>query len=409
MDILGIVKRGIFIRNFFTASLDKNPLFYDNIGMLCFFSVKNYRGFKDTVSLDLTSSNYAFNNECVKDGYAHKALIYGYNGVGKSNFGLAIMDIIINLTDKDKTLLLDNNYRNLETENKLVEFEYIFKFLDFTIKYRYGKITPESPLMYENLWINDNSIISYNRITDEPLTINLKGTETLIKDINKIQISVLKYIKSNTAMELTPETTALSSFFDFVDRMLFFRNLDERRYAGYKVGTHIIFEEIINKNHFKDFVNFLAAAEVPNNIIFKKNGDQHSVFFNYETEQKNKNEIDFFYNCSTGMKTLSVLFYWLQSALFNEEPPSFVFIDEFDAFYHQRLSEFVINKIKEINNCQFILTTHDTGVMSNDIMRPDCLFLMYKDKIKSLSSLTKKELRFAHNIEKMYRAGAFNE
>jgi hypothetical protein len=47
--------------------------------------------------------------------------------------------------------------------------------------------------------------------------------------------------------------------------------------------------------------------------------------------------------------------------------------------------------------------------MSNDIMRPDCLFLMNKNKIKSLSSLTKKELRFAHNIEKMYRAGAFNE
>jgi len=381
---------------------------YDNVGMLCFFSVKNYRGFKDTIALDLTSSNYTFNNECVRDGYAQKALIYGYNGVGKSNFGLAIMDIIINLTDKDKNLLLDSNYRNLETENKLVEFEYRFKFLDFTIKYLYGKIAPES-LAYEHFYINDKCLISYNRITNEPLTINLAGTETLIKDINKIQISVLKYIKSNAAMELTPETTVLSSFFNFVDKMLFFRNLDERRYAGYEVGKRKIFDEIINKNHFNDFVNFLAAAEVPYNINYKKTGDQHSVFFNYETEQNNENKIDFFDNCSTGMKTLSVLFYWLQNALFNEEPPSFVFIDEFDAFYHQRLSEFVIKKIKEISNCQFILTTHDTGVMSNDIMRPDCLFLMYNDKIQSLSSLTEKELRIAHNIEKMYRAGAFNE
>ena len=47
--------------------------------------------------------------------------------------------------------------------------------------------------------------------------------------------------------------------------------------------------------------------------------------------------------------------------------------------------------------------------MSNDIMRPDCLFLMHKNKIKSLSSLTDKELRSAHNIEKMYRSGAFDE
>jgi AAA15 family ATPase/GTPase len=191
--------------------------------------------------------------------------------------------------------------------------------------------------------------------------------------------------------------------------MLFFRNLDDRLYAGYEVGGHQLFDEIIRKNHFDDFKSFLTDAEVPANIIPVKMGSQTRVFFKYETIQKKKSLIDFFDNCSTGMKSLTVLFYWLQNAISNENPPSFIFIDEFDAFYHQRLSEYVINIIKRINDCQFILTTHDTGVMSNDITRPDCLFLMYKNKIKSLSSLTDKELRFAHNIEKMYRAGAFDE
>ena len=381
---------------------------YDNIYMLCFFSVKNFRGFKDTISLDLSSSNYEFNNECIRAGYAHKALIYGYNGVGKSNFGLAIIDIIINLTDKEKTPLLSDNYCNAETENKIVEFIYIFNFQDSEIKYSYGKTDPES-IVYEHLYINGKPVISYDRIKNEPLEIDLPGAQTLNKDINKIPISVLKYLKSNAALEPSPETTALFSFFDFVDRMLFFRNLDDRRYAGYLVGTHQLFEEIINKNHFNDFVEFLASAEVPSNIKYQIIGSQYRVFFNYGTEQKNKNTVDFFTYCSTGMKSLSVLFYWLQNAIFNEEPPSFVFIDEFDAFYHQRLSEFVVKKIKEIKDCQFILTTHDTGVMTNDIMRPDCLFLMYKDKIRSLSNSTSKELRSAHNIEKMYRAGVFDE
>ncbi len=58
---------------------------------------------------------------------------------------------------------------------------------------------------------------------------------------------------------------------------------------------------------------------------------------------------------------------------------------------------------------QVILTTHNTSLMSNDLLRPDCYFLMYKDKINPLSELTDKELRLAHNIEKMYRAGAFGE
>jgi len=167
--------------------------------MLCFYSVKNYRGFKDTITLDLTSSNYEFNGECVRGGYAHKALIYGYNGVGKSNLGLAIMDIIINLTDKEKNLLLDSNYRNLESDSDLVEFRYKFKFHDIMVEYQYGKNAPES-ICYERLFINEKCVVSYNRTTNEPLIINLPGTQTLNKDISKISISVLKYIKSNASL-----------------------------------------------------------------------------------------------------------------------------------------------------------------------------------------------------------------
>jgi AAA15 family ATPase/GTPase len=88
--------------------------------------------------------------------------------------------------------------------------------------------------------------------------------------------------------------------------------------------------------------------------------------------------------------------------------PSLVYIDEFDAFYHQRLSEFVVRELIS-NTCQVVLTTHNTGIMTNDLLRPDCYFLMYKDRINSLASLTDKELRYGHNIEKMYRAGAFGE
>jgi AAA15 family ATPase/GTPase len=241
------------------------------------------------------------------------------------------------------------------------------------------------------------------------LIIKLPGTETLNKDIGKISISVLKYIKSNAVLDMTPETIALFSFFDFVDRMLFFRNLDYRRYVGYETGSGDMFDEIINKNHFDNFVDFFASAELPSNIEYQKTGNRYEIFFSYETAQHEKSTIDFFMNSSTGMKSLLVFFYWAQNALLNDVPPSFIFIDEFDAFYHQRLAEFVVKTIKKIKDCQFILTTHDTGVMSNDIMRPDCLFLMYKDKIKAVSALTKKELRFAHNIEKMYRAGAFDE
>jgi len=376
--------------------------------MLCFFSVKNFKGFKDTMSLDLSSSNYEFNHECVRDGFAHKALIYGYNGAGKSNLGLAIMDIIINLTDKEKAPLFAGSYRNAETENHIVEFRYRFKFQNSTVEYWYGKTDPQFPV-YESLIINDKCVVSYNRREDEPLAIDLPGTQTLNKDIARMPVSVLRYIKSNAALEPSIETAAFLSLFDFAERMLFFRNLDIRTYAGYGVGSGDLFSGIINKNHFQDFVDFLSAAGVPSNIDYHKIGSQYKFLFSYETEQKEKSIIDFYENCSTGMRSLLVFFYWVQNAMFDDVPPSFIFIDEFDAFYHQRLSEFVIEKIKGIKGCQFILTTHNTGLMSNDTMRPDCLFFMHGNKTRALSALTDKELRFAHNIEKMYRAGAFGE
>ena len=84
-----------------------------------------------------------------------------------------------------------------------------------------------------------------------------------------------------------------------------------------------------------------------------------------------------------------------------------LFFDEFDAFYHHDLSRMIIEKLKD-TGIQFILTTHNTSIITNDLLRPDCYFLMNKKKIQSLSQSTEKELREAHNIEKMYKAGAFN-
>ena len=55
--------------------------------MLAKFSVKNFRGFKDTIELDLTRhSNYEFNLYAIKDDIIKNGIIYGPNGSGKTNF-----------------------------------------------------------------------------------------------------------------------------------------------------------------------------------------------------------------------------------------------------------------------------------------------------------------------------------
>jgi hypothetical protein len=53
------------------------------------------------------------------------------------------------------------------------------------------------------------------------------------------------------------------------------------------------------------------------------------------------------------------------------------------------------------------LSTHNTYLMTNDLLRPDCNFILNNNQIKSLRDCTEKDLRFGHNIEKLYRGGAF--
>lgn len=65
--------------------------------------------------------------------------------------------------------------------------------------------------------------------------------------------------------------------------------------------------------------------------------------------------------------------------------------------------------LEEMSWCQKILTSHNTNLLTNRIMRPDCYFILTKDKLTSLANATKRELREGHNLEKLYMSGEFDE
>ena len=85
-----------------------------------------------------------------------------------------------------------------------------------------------------------------------------------------------------------------------------------------------------------------------------------------------------------------------------------MFIDEFDAYYHFELAESIVSILEKMPNTQVILTSHNTNLLSNKIMRPDCYFILTKDKLTALANATTRELREGHNLEKLYMSGEFN-
>ena len=97
--------------------------------MLKEFRVKNFKGFNSELIMDLTADNYEFAIESTRNGIVNQGLIYGHNGSGKSNLGLAIFDIVNNLTDKEKMLDKYNVFLNGDSEEKQAYFQYTFYFL----------------------------------------------------------------------------------------------------------------------------------------------------------------------------------------------------------------------------------------------------------------------------------------
>jgi hypothetical protein len=368
--------------------------------MLRKFKVSNFKSFEKDFELDLTSVNgYEFNKSSIKNGIVNNALVYGHNGVGKSNLALAIFDIIEHLTDKQRNENSYRNYLNAYCEKKYASFIYEFYLNSKVVIYEYKK-TDYKTIVFEKLTIDNKVVIFYDRDKNNSAQINLKGTETLKTDIENRELSILKFVKNNSDLYIDEINDTFIALFSFVDKMLYFRSLLDRTYIGLDVGAKHIFEDIVKKNNVEDFEFFLNSAGIECKLSIVEEVDKKTIAFNFNGKMLPFQDV-----ASTGTYALALFYFWYQN-IKDTEKVSFVFIDEYDAFYHHSLSALIIEKLKE-TGVQFILTTHNTSVITNDLLRPDCYFLMNKHKISSLSKATSKELREAHNIEKMYKAGSF--
>lgn len=367
--------------------------------MLNKFEVENFRRFKDTLSFDLTAASYEFNNECTKDGLVKTALVYGENASGKSCLGWAIFDIVEHLTDNQKNREL-THYLNANSEKKYSTFTYSFLINKKEVTYIYEKDESQK-LLNETLKINKKEIIEYQ--VGQPIKTTLEGTEHLNKNLNPASsLSALKYIYSNTDLDLrVSENKTFYQLMSFVSEMLFFRTvLNSKTYIGFTNGTSDIFKNILEKGNLSDFESFLNESGIKCQLAVTESDGEKTIGFQFS-----KKIIPIALIASTGTMSLILFYYWWQQL--KENKVSFLFIDEFDASYHFRLSRSIVKRLQQISS-QVILTTHNTALLDNDLIRPDCGFIIDGQQIKSLNQLTDKELREAHNIEKLYRAGAFN-
>ena len=369
--------------------------------MLKRFSVENFKGFRDELVFDLSAREYEFNQGLVKAGIVNKAIIYGRNGTGKSCLGIALFDIISHLTDKkrirDQFL---SNYRNLDSDASTAKFCYIFSLDGNEIIYEYKK-TDIDELVWERLTVNKKILIDYDYFNSDPKFVDKNISGELNIELEDNKLSVTKYIYRNTPSN---PNSVITKMVQFCENMLWYRCLSEgNTYAGFTNGKRELLATIYENDSLADFQSFLKENGLNYDLGFELENDVPVLYAYYHNK---KNKATFFSLASSGTKALSLFYTW---SIVSFEKISFLFIDEFDAFFHYQSAESIVRRLNITTSFQTVLTTHNTYLMQNRLTRPDCCFLMTAGKIVNLCNATDKEIREAHNLEKMYINGAFIE
>lgn len=368
--------------------------------MLTKFSVKGFRGFKEEICFDLSRvHDYSFNRDLIRNGVVKSGIICGDNGSGKSNLGAALFDIIRVLTDYQPIPddLVDNtSFINADSGDGIAHFRYEYRFGSDTVVYAYEKpgMRVQSK---EQISLNGKAIMQYDRASGllELEGKQLKGVEL------QATLSAVRYLYRNT--DIAPDHP-IARIMAFTEKMLWFRSLNERGYSGFRLGSDDIVEAIAGGGMVEDFESFLekmTGQRYKLNIIEDIVTHSPGLYIRYGDRN-----VEFAKSASTGTQELLLVYFWGKIAF---KDVSFLFVDEFDAFYHFDLSAKIMDYIFRETPGQSFVTSHNTYLLNNAFLRPDCCFRIADNRtIASFAERTPRELRIGHSLEKLYRNGEFD-
>ena len=280
----------------------------------------------------------------------------------------------------------------LINEGGQAKFKYEFKFGNDEIIYKYSRFA-NTELCDEELSINGNIIFK----------CDFKNNKFDFKDLNRMNtnlyfmhdnhaLSFLRWFVYNTTFS---DDSVLIQLFEYVRKM-------DLITVGHDLlcSNRNFFEDLKNPIYLQSFEDFLNLMGIECKLVLQELPDgQVELYFS-----QNK-LVPFYSTASSGTLALTSLYQKIVSNC------SLIYIDDFAAFYHYEMAEKLISFFKnKYPECQFIMTSHNTNLMTNKIVRPDCLFILSsRGTLTALCDATERELREGHNLEKMYISGEFEK
>lgn len=367
--------------------------------MLCQFSFKNFRSYKDETVLDLQavasskdeSRNFKESLLQTSDGKAFLpvSVIYGPNAGGKSNV-IKALSYATNIVTSPITILKETN--NLipmiscepfkfdeSSKNEPTEFTFFFRPDEF-YEYKYFISIKDEKIIEEYLYRKNIKPNSRTSIVFERTQDNIKLGSCISKAKINSQINnsipLLSFLAINYEIEpisIVVEWLQQVTICDFFYKPLMIAMLD------------IFYED-------KQVVRLMndVGIDISDYKVQRDSADiskwgisvEHTI--NNKKYQLNLNEE------SEGTQKLFELFPWVLYAM---RRGNVLIVDELDAKLHPKLLKYIIMLFKNpeinTNNAQLIFTSHDISTMKSSVFRTDEIWFACKreDESSDLYSL----------------------
>jgi AAA15 family ATPase/GTPase len=410
------------------------------------FNFANFWSFKEEQTLNMTASKIKSNNQLLDsnniiqiDGklpLIKSKAIYGANASGKSNVIKALVSFIriISTSVKDDNVLniLEPFKLSLESIKQPTFFQLVFRIKN--VRYRYGFEADEKSIKSEWLFYTPKKREQtlFIREGQEIIEVNNKHFE----EGNKF-ISLLDFdddentIFRNNSLFLT----SLSSFgFGKISKLIVksISSIMVINGLGHG-GMYSTAGEALENSEKKDFIlSFLKNADTGINDIesieitkenlpedidddFKEDFKKGKVIISsrsqYDKNNKKTRDIPFILGGQESEGTVKM--FELSPFIYNAlKDGRTLVIDEFDSRFHPLLTKKIVELFNSESNLksQLIFTTHDTNLLSSEILRRDQIDFVEKDKYGASHLYTLVEIKGVRNnasFEKDYIQGKY--
>lgn len=408
------------------------------------FSFGNFWSFKDIQTLNMTAAKIKSKNALLDTNNVfplNKELslikskaIYGANASGKSNIVKALVTFIRIIRDsakEEKALsLIDSFQLSTETNSQPTFFQLIFRV--GKTRYRYGFEADDKSIKSEWLFSTPSK-------REQPLFIREKNEIVEINQTHFEEGVLYQKLLENSKDQVFTDTslflTHLNSIgFAKLSKQIFktISSISIVSGLGHKGMYSIAGESLSDAIKKKFILDFLKKADIgidnletveitnenlPDNVEEEVNQElkkgkiivSSRTQFDSNLKEVGKSEFSFGNQESEGTKKMFELSPFIYRSL--KEGVSLV-IDEFDSRFHPLLTKKIVELYNSSENkkAQLIFTTHDTNLLSPELLRRDQIDFVEKDKYGASHLYTLVEIKGVRNdasFEKDYIQGKY--